>query len=388
MRRPETRRARRRRPLWLRILRWTAVILPVLIVIALLAGGWYYSDQLRTDLLTPPEDEGPEYEVRVLEVGTDRVVLQRTEDTILEGVHGLEWPGGFAQVADIAGTSPGRVEREIEVLRGSLAPGDRVRVDRWAFPDDPRVAFGLSFEEVTYRSELGTFPSWFIEGTDDTWVIFVHGKGATQREALRTLRSVAEMGFPCLVITYRNDEGAPPSPDGFFHLGDTEWEDLDAAVGFAVEEGARDVILVGYSMGGAIVTSYLLRSERARLVRGAILDAPVLDWGAVVDLGGDQRGLPQVLTTVAKTISAFRFGIDWDDLEMLDEAERFDVPMLLFHGDSDDRAPVKVSDRFAEARPDLVTYVRISGAEHVGSWNVDPSGYESAVETFLTRVAA
>jgi pimeloyl-ACP methyl ester carboxylesterase len=390
MGRSRSRRARRSRPLWLRLLRWIAVVLPVFILIVLAGGGWYYSDQLRQDLLTPPEDDTPEYNLRVIAVGPERITLQRTDDTILEGVHGLEWAGGYGQVGDFlpGGGGSGNVERELTLLQGALAAGDMVRMDRWAFPGDPEQAFGLPFDEVTYVSELGEFPSWLVEGADDTWVIFVHGKGADRREALRMVQTVAEMGFPCLVITYRNDPEAPASPDDRYHLGDTEWEDLEAAVDFAQDRGARDVVLVGYSMGGAIVTSFLLRSERSGLVRGAILDAPVLDWGAAVDLGGEERNLPQVLTTVAKTISALRFGIDWDALEKLDETERFDVPILLFHGDSDERAPVKISDRFAEARPDLVTYVRVPGAEHVGAWNVDPSAYEADVRDFLTRVAA
>jgi pimeloyl-ACP methyl ester carboxylesterase len=371
-----------------RILRWTLIVVPILLVVALLGGSWYYSDRLREDLLTPPKDNRPEYDVRVIAVGEDRVTLERTEDSVLEGTHGLEWPEGYAQIEGILSGGPGRVEREFTLLEGSLGPGERVHVDRWAFPGDPEQAFGIAFDEVAYPSELGAFPAWLVEGTDDTWVIFVHGKGATRREALRMLEIVAEMGHPSLVITYRNDPEARPSPDGRYHLGESEWRDLEGAVEFALDRGAADIVLVGYSMGGAIVTTFLLRSELAGRVRGAILDAPVLDWGAAVDLEGENRGLPQVLTSVAKWISALRFGIDWDALDKLGEAERLEVPILLFHGGSDDAAPIESSDRFAAARPDLVTYRRVPGAEHVGSWNVDPASYEADVGDFLKRVAS
>jgi hypothetical protein len=377
--------SRRRRRLR-RILKWTAVVLLVLALIAVGGVTWYYSDQLRQDLLVVTHDS-PEYTVDVLTVEDDRVVLERTDDTVLEGIHGLEWPSGYGQVDEILALEGPHVEREFRVLQGSLAAGDRVRMDRWAFPEDPELSHGIAFEDVTFPGELGEYPAWMIRGNEDTWVVFVHGKGATRREALRTLPVAVDLGLPSLPITYRNDEGAPASGDGRYGLGNTEWKDLEAAVDFAMDRGAGGVVLVGYSMGGAIVTTFLLRSSRADLVRGVILDAPVLDWGATVDLGGEQRGLPQALTSMAKSLSAIRFGIDWDALEKLDEADRFDVPILLFHGDSDGRAPIHVSDEFAAARPDIVTYVRVDGAEHVGSWNVDPGRYESHVRDFLKSVA-
>jgi hypothetical protein len=47
---------------------------------------------------------------------------------------------------------------------------------------------------------------------------------------------------------------------------------------------------------------------------------------------------------------------------------------------------VRSSDHLAARRPDIVTYLRMPGATHVGSWNADPNAYDRAVTGFLTRV--
>lgn len=370
-----------------RVSLWTAAGLAVVLLVALVGGGWYYSDQIEADLLSV-QNEAPQYDVRVLAVDPDRVTLQRTDDTMLGGTYGLEWPGGYGQITQILEASPGSVQRKFRLLQGSLSAGQRARVRSSAFPGDPEQAFGLPFDHTEYSSDLGRFPAWLVEGTDETWMIFVHGKGATREEALRALPSITDLGYTSLVISYRNDPGGAQSPDGRYHFGDTEWRDLEGAVRFARDQGAEDVVLFGYSMGGAIVTSFLLQSELAAQVRGAILEAPLLDVGAAVDLEGGNRGLPQFLTSFAKWISSIRFGVDWDAWNRLDEAASLRVPILLIHGGADETAPIDVSDRLAATAPEIITYYRVPDAGHVRAWNLDPAAYEEAVRAFLNGLGS
>ena len=51
---------------------------------------------------------------------------------------------------------------------------------------------------------------------------------------------------------------------------------------YAVDRGAREVLLMGWSMGGAIVLQLLDRSPLSALVSRVVLDAPVIDWGDVL----------------------------------------------------------------------------------------------------------
>jgi alpha-beta hydrolase superfamily lysophospholipase len=217
-------------------------------------------------------------------------------------------------------------------------------------------------------------------------VIFVHGRGATRRVALRVLPTITSLGLTSLDITYRNDLGAPRSPDGLYDLGKSEWLDLQSAVRWAVKHGARRFVLVGWSMGGAIVAEFMHSSPLARRVVGLILDAPVLDWNAVVSLGGDRAGLPRFMSWVAGEIASDRIGINFSAFDQVRRAHEFHVPILLFHGTADTTVPIGPSEAFAAALPRLVTLVKTAGAGHVESWNVNPRRYDAAVRSFLVSL--
>jgi len=357
-------------------------------LLAVFAGGWYYSDQLKDGAFSV-KHESDELDVQVIAVEDGRITLRATPeadedgDWAHAGVYGLEWVGGYGRVGEIVEREGSQVVRLFEPLEGVPRPEEMARLDSYAFPGNPFKAHGIAFEEVTYASPLGEFPAWFVAGSEHTWAIFVHGKGADRREALRMLPATVEAGLPSLVVTYRNDEGTPHSDDWMYRYGQTEWEDIEGAVQYAVDHGAQDVVLVGYSMGGAIVMHLLHESPLAGRVSEVILDSPVLDFAATVEWGARDRFVPWPLMPLGKQLAAWRFDIDWAELDSLRHADELAAAILIFHGDDDKKVPVSTSDELARARPDLVTYARVPGAGHVRSWNVDHAAYESRVATFL-----
>ena len=372
----------------------------LLVALALFGGGWYYSDQIKAGALEVDRSDDV-FDLEVVAIGEDQVTLGVTPETDLDGdwsqdgLWGLESGDGYNQVGAIIALSDEQVVREYTPLAGELSVGDTARLDSFAWPEDPSRAHGIPFDEVVYRSPLGDFPAWFVEGQKGTWAIFVHGKGATRREALRMLPAVTGMGLPSLMITYRNDVGAAEDPSGFYLFGQTEWKDLEGAVLYALGRGAEDVVLIGYSMGGAVVTSFLYQSPMAKEVRAVILDAPMLEFGATVDHGASQRGVPVLgvsipgaITGIAKALTSLRFGVDFDDLDYLSQAHQLTAPVLLFHGDPDETVPVTTSNALAEARPNLVRYINSPVAGHVRSWNAARTAYEASVESFLRDVLA
>jgi dipeptidyl aminopeptidase/acylaminoacyl peptidase len=271
----------------------------------------------------------------------------------------------------------------------------------WPRGPDPG-ALGLEFEQVLVAGPLGDLPAWLVppdpaaSGADtaaraDTWVIAVHGRGVDRRECLRVLPTLHRLGHPVLAVTYRNDVGAPRSPDGFYHLGDTEWADVAAAVRYASGQGARRVVLYGWSMGAAIIAAYLDRAEPPVPVVATIWDSPLLDWRATLRQQAALRRLPPVLARLAAVFTRWRIGIDFDRFDLIRRPPMRRPPTLLVHGSEDVDVPPTQSRQLYASADTLdwpLRYLEIPGAEHTGAWNVDPARYEAAIAQFLTRWAA
>lgn len=367
-----------------------AGLLVLLVLAFFLGGGWYFSGQVYADGLEV-RHPGPSYGQEVVAVGDGTITIAdpADEEPVLDGdaVYGLEWPGGYGQISG-DGTGEDEVTRDFVVLSGRPPKaGTVVSPDRPAFAD-PSPALDRPVEEVTFTSEGGELDAWFVPGASRTWAILVHGKGGSRAEMLRAMRTTVDAGMPSLDITYRNDAGAPRDPSGIYQFGRTEWRDLDAAVGYATQHGADRVVLVGASMGGGIIASYLRHTPDAP-VAGLVLDSPMLDFGETVSYGAEQEPLPLFghvpapLTWTAKQLTSLRFGVDWAATDYLDDTGWLRVPALVLHGSDDTTVPLRTSEELRDDRPDRVSLVVVPGAEHVESWNVDPAAYDGAVAGFL-----
>src|SRR5262249_23704830 len=153
----------------------------------------------------------------------------------------------------------------------------------------------------------------------------------------------------------------------------TEWRDVAFAIDYARAHGATGVVLYGWSMGGAMALTALRRMppDDSALVRGVVLDSPVLSWNAVIDLQGGQRYLPGFVIWTAKRFTEWRADLSLRDLDQVPHAADLTVPVLVFVDEAERHVPTGPAHEFAHARPDLVTLVRTTGAGHVASWNLD-----------------
>ncbi len=369
-------RTRRR---WPRVAAVSVASLLVLVLLAATAVAWYFagvavavSHEVQRPLVAAP-------------AGVGAVRLPADPDAERAGTFGLEWQGGYGELGAVRSRDAGGVVRAFTPRHGTLAGGTPARVDSYAYDGDPRSALGLAFDDVRVHAGLGDFPAWYVPAgrADGTWFVFVHGHDGSRPESLRYLPALHAAGLPVLVPTYRNDVGAPASPDGVYHLGGTEWEDVDAAVRWALDHGARDVVLGGWSMGAAIALQVADRSDTAGRIRALVLDSPVVDWRDVFRRQGSVRGVPTAEADLAMWVAERRFGLDFDRLDWAARSKDLKVRTLIVHSDADDYVPAGPAKRLAAARPDLVTLELVPGAGHTQAWNLDPAGYERRLVGWL-----
>ncbi|MDZ8172780.1 alpha/beta hydrolase family protein [Microbacterium xanthum] len=338
-------------------------------------------------------------DTRLLDLDTQAqtVTLARTADTALPGRYGLFTSGteSYVKVGTVLASDDETVTRKLLTHVGpdaELAPD--AAFSGWYFsrPDE----LHLPWTPELIGSAVGPCPAWqFAAGDGATWVIQVHGRGTTRAEALRAVPVFHALGITSLVVSYRNDGEAPRSRTGTYALGATEWRDVDAAIGFARRRGAERVIVMGWSMGGAIALQLALNSAHRDLIAGLILESPVIDWRVVLDYQASLMHLPGPVTRLAIDTLGSDWGtaftragtpIPFDRLDVVSRAGELRHPILILHSDDDGFVPSDASHGLLMARPDLVELEVFDVARHTKLWNYDQDRWTSAITAWLTRL--
>jgi hypothetical protein len=189
-------------------------VLAVLMLAALGAIGWFYADET----LAVPAAALIDRDVAVLDVDPEggTVTLARTQRSADAGVWGLEGEGWASRVEEVVAddVAAGEVTRVLVPEPDSPVVGDLADVSGYAYPVDTTGVFDFEIEEVAVPGPLGDLPSYYVPGEDDTWVVFVHGRGSHRRDALRLLPTVVGRGHPALSISYRKTKRRPSNRTG------------------------------------------------------------------------------------------------------------------------------------------------------------------------------
>src|SRR5579875_350332 len=365
-----------------RTLKIVLIVLLVLVFLAaLLIGGvsFYFSNAILEAIHYTPT-----YTVAVIAIDTKTITLQRNSSTLAPGVFEIEWPAGEAIIGPILSSNASTVTRQFLQTTDPLTPGTKVYWNRRVYADKFMDSLGLKITSVQVPDPLGPMPAWYVAGKLNTWAILVHGRGVTREETLRAFQPLAHLGLPLLAISYRNDTSDPASPDHYDHFGDTEWQDLEAGVKYALAHGARHLVLYGWSQGGAVVEAFVHRSSYVSYVQALVLDSPLLDLRSTLAFQAQMLSVPGFIDPLAEEVATIRSGLNFDALDQL-QLPQPAIPILLFHGESDTTTPIGVSDAFAKAHPAIVTYIRVPHTDHTEAWNTDPKAYDAELTTFLTQ---
>lgn len=342
-----------------------------------------------------PAGRLPDTRIVGLDAAAQTITLTRTPDTELPGRYGLFTVGSheYLRLGSIVGGDDDTVTRKLlthVAADGDLAP--EAAFSGWYY--DRPGDLHRPFRSVDIDTGVGPCPAWEFPAADDTdvWVIQVHGRGTTKAETLRAVPVFHDLGITSLVVSYRNDGEAPQSASGTYALGATEWRDVDAAIGYARRRGARHVVLMGWSMGGALALQAALESPHADVIAGLVLESPVVDWRTVLRFHGRLLRLPAPVIAVAQNAIASNWGatvlgsgepIPLDRLDGVTRARELRHPILVLHSDDDAFVPSDASHALAAARPDLVTMETFQVARHTKLWNYDETRWVTAITDWV-----
>jgi len=342
-----------------------------------------------------PAARVPTSRIVSLDTAAQTITLARDADTELPGRYGLFTTGSvdYLRLGSVVAQDTGTVTRK---LLTEVSADDRIDADAafsgWYFNDPDQLH--LPYKRALIGSPLGPCPAWVFPAAveTDVWVVQVHGRGTTRAETLRAVPVFHALGITTLVVSYRNDGEAPRSRTGTYALGATEWRDVDAALGYARRQGARRVLLMGWSMGGAVALQVELNSPHRDMIAGLVLESPVVDWRTVLDYQAGLMRLPAVVTGLAKQLVGSDWGaplvrsggaIPLDSLDGVARAAELRHPTLILHSDDDGFVPSDASHRLAAARPDLVRLETFSVARHTKLWNYDEDRWSTAITTWV-----
>lgn len=376
------------------MLRRFGISIALLIVIVLAALGflaWTLSSRV---IVPQPYALMPEFNVVAYQNGV--VTLPPAGDGAPQfarsdavGAYGLLWDGGFGHLGEVQAGSSGAIQRDLTVVTGSApSAGTPARLDSFYFRRDPLADHGFEYQELTLPGEVGDLRAWYVPGQGRTAALMLHGRRRGElAETLRMLPVFERLGMPVLAVAYRNHDRSTASPDGLYHYGGSEWRDAITGAQYLAAQGIDRVVLVGFSMGGAVALEALERWSRALPEPIAlVLDSPLVDPYEVVKLGAVKAGLPLPgpLTRLALLAARVRTGVDFGSLDQVKTVRSLSLPILLIAGTADSTVPIEAVDAFAAAAGPNLVYYRLDGVEHVEAWNHDPAAYEEAVRTFVT----
>lgn len=325
--------------------------------------------------------------------GDTFIDLPRNLDTRTKAVQSLFWNSrrGHLVVQAVPSHETTEVVR-FKVLKRISADlpevGTRVWLSGWLGEEPKHFDLEDSVSEVQLSN--GT-TGWLFDNSSSKWVIHVHGRRAAMGETLRNIKQFKALGYTQLTISMETD----PKPFGLgrskSNLGQTEWMEIEDAISFAQSNGAKQIILFGWSQGAFITGQFLRNSNKAERVTGAIFDSPLVDYRSTMRFQAAKKGFPihlgdQVVDAIRRSSIVRLLGYSNIDVDKMSLKNSFIEGLALLVLYSRDDGHVSTHDVHAlRANNPSAQLFEIPRARHCRLFNEDQESYERAITDWLLR---
>jgi len=230
---------------------------------------------------------------------------------------------------------------------------------------DP-AQWGMKHEEVMLTTTDGVrLHGWYLPHPAATkTLLFLHGNGGNISHRLDSLKIFNGLGLNVLIIDYRGygrSEGTP-SEEGLYRDAEAAWDYLIKVRGIE----ARQIVIFGRSLGGAVATELAARVKPAALILESTFSSA--------------RDAARALFPRLSYLVLLRYSFNSGE-----KIRRVGSPILILHSRQDELIPYSLGRALYESAPEPKRFVELKGGHNDGFVLSQPD-YERSLSAFLQEL--
>lgn len=213
--------------------------------------------------------------------------------------------------------------------------------------------------------------------------LMLHGyRGEAERDLCGGVQRCFALKRSALIVDQR---ACGHSEGNVITFGINEHRDCLSWIDFMIKHFGKDVkiILTGISMGASTVIMAAANPLPPNIV-GVLADCGFTSAEDIIKK--TIRGMklpPKLLYPFVKLGARLYGGFDLDETSSIEAAQKCTLPLIFFHGESDDYVPCEMSRRNYEACQSPKKLLTVPNAGHGLSYPVNPEAYLEALREFF-----
>lgn len=247
------------------------------------------------------------------------------------------------------------------------------------------VDLNIPYETHEIASANGAkLEAWFISGTNEkALAVLFHGYAASKSALLSAALGFRDLGYATLLVDFYGSGGSSGSGTS---IGVREADDVAAAAAYGRRKWPdRRLVLYGISMGGAAVL-------RALAAHGVKPDAVIVEatFDRLLNAGKNRfraMGLPgSPFAEMLLLWGSVQHGFNFFSHNPIDYARSVNCPVLVLHGEKDERTTVEQARGIALAMGVKARFIAYADVPHIPIVDARGGDWKRDVQIFLQQL--